>query len=77
MPCSMAWLVIAKLSLSAQVKELCWAEGRLAVVTLTRYFLSSKEEKDVNEPLYIVLILPLLHFLNHLIRGSNNAARTS
>ena len=28
---SMAWQAVAKLSLSAQVKELCWAEGRVAV----------------------------------------------
>ena len=38
---------------SVQVKELCWAEGRLAVGYPYLIILSSKnkKEKDINEPL--------------------------
>ena len=59
----MAWRAVAKLSLSAQVKELCWAERRLAIgypysitliqnkkLLLLSYFVQ-KYEKVVNEPL--------------------------
>ena len=35
----MAWRAVAKPSLSAQVKELCWAEGKLACwLLLLDYF---------------------------------------
>ena len=48
------WLggrAVAKLSLSAQVKEFCWAEGRLAVGYLYSIISLVQKEKDVNEPL--------------------------
>ena len=48
---------VAKLSLSAQVKELYWVEGRLAigysysVISLVQIY----DEKDVNEPLFLII----------------------
>ena len=51
----MALRAVVKLPLSVQVKELCWAEGRLAVgypysiISLVQKY----EEKDVNDPLIL------------------------
>ena len=48
----MAWRAVAKLSLSAQVKEFCWAalRGDWQLVTFTRLFLSSKKKKTLMNP---------------------------
>ena len=48
----MAWWAAAKLSLSAQDKEFCWAEGRLGVCF--PYLKNYKEVTDVNEPLLFI-----------------------
>ena len=54
---SMAWRVVAKLSLLCKSRNYIGLRGDWQLVTLTQLFLSSKKQKkDINEPL--VLLTP-------------------
>ena len=68
----MAWRAAAKMSPSAQVQELCWAESRLAVGYPYSIFslVQKTEERDVNEPL--TKVLPAA---NKAIRGGTMRAK--
>ena len=54
---------------SAQVKELCWAEGRLAVVYPHSIVSLVQTEKDVNEPLILLTMILCVLYLLHVFKN--------